>query len=66
MIIRAVDMRTIVTGSGANQTGAGGGFGGGGGGLGGGGVNVGAVVLLHWEQPSILRQRSCLKVRFWM
>jgi general secretion pathway protein D len=38
--IRAVDMRTIVTGSGANQTGAGGGFGGGGG-LGGGGVNVG-------------------------
>ena len=39
--IRAVDMRTIVTGSGANQTGAGGGFGGGGGGLGGGGVNVG-------------------------
>jgi general secretion pathway protein D len=37
--IRAVDMRTIVTGSGANQTGAGGGLGGGG--AAGGGVNVG-------------------------
>jgi general secretion pathway protein D len=37
--LRAVDMRSIVTGSGANQTGAGGGLGGGG--IGGGGVNVG-------------------------